>query len=210
MTNTWAYPPDIMAEDIFYCRAIVPFTQLADKYNVDAVVLRTDWTRPLHRQLGADPEWKIVQVEGVNVLYMRANEKYGALAEKHEIRPDNFAIDSFIRGEISKDPSFKRAILDVSDTFNDAGELDLAINIIEGGLKYLRPDVYVWQKLYALYGARESLRREKKDKRVIDDIRRMQYVLRKIIELQPDNMAAITELDKINRVLSVIGNVPGQ
>ena len=210
LTNTWAYPPDIMAEDIFYCRAIVPFTQLADKYNVDAVVLRTDWTRPLHRQLGADPEWKIVQVEGVNVLYMRANEKYGALAEKHEIRPDNFAIDSFIRGEISKDPSFKRAILDVSDTFNDAGELDLAINIIEGGLKYLRPDVYVWQKLYALYGARESLRREKKDKRVIDDIRRMQYVLRKIIELQPDNMAAITELDKINRVLSVIGNVPGQ
>jgi hypothetical protein len=189
LSNTWAYPPAIMAENQFYRKAMAPFSIAADRYGIDAVVLRSDWSLPLHRQLGADPDWKIVQVEGVHVLYLRTNNKYATLAAEHEIRPDNFDMDSFVARELEKDPSFKRAILAVSDTLKEAGELDLAINVIGAGLEYQSPNLIIWEALLNLYSSRGTQRRESGDKRFIDDFKRMEYVMRRISELDPGYFA---------------------
>jgi len=204
LTNTWAYPPDVMASNIFWLRAQVPFNRLADKDHIDVVLLRSDWSDPLHRQLGADPEWKIVYVEGVNVLYMRANNKYGNLAARHEIRPGNFDAESFVAQEIRKDPSFNRAVLSVSDTLKEAGERDLAINIIESGLNYLPPNIKVWKKLLDLYNDREAQRRKSGDIGCIDDMKRMKFVLERILELEPGNVEFRERLKIVNRVTSLI------
>jgi len=169
LTNTWAYPPDVMASNRFYRSARAPFGLLAEHFNIDAVVLRSDWSIPLHRQLGADPDWKMVHVEGVHVLYLRANDKSKTLAEKYEIRPDNFDINFFVAQQLRKDPSFKRAILSVSDTFLNAGELDLAIKVIEAGLKYQPSNTIVREKLRRLYNYRESQRRKYSEVDAIDE-----------------------------------------
>jgi hypothetical protein len=157
LTNTWAYPPAVMAANRFYREAKTSFNPLADRYHIDAVVLRTDWSLPLHRQLGADPGWKIVHVAGVHVLYLRANDKFRTLADKYEIKPNNLDMDSFVAQQLRQDSSFKRAILAVSDTFINAGELDLAINVIETGLKYQPPNMIIIKKLQRLYDFRKSL-----------------------------------------------------
>jgi hypothetical protein len=206
LTNTWAYPPEVMASNIFYLRATVPFSILADKYSIDAVVLRSDWSLPLHRQLGADPEWKMVQVEGVNVLYLRTNPKFTKLATEHEIRLGNFNVDSFVKEQIHKDPSFKRALLGVSDTLKEAGELDLAIDVIETGLKYLPPGISTWKKLLDLYNNREAQRRESGDKRCIDDLIRMKYLIERILALEPNNQDLRKQLEVINRVSSLLNS----
>jgi hypothetical protein len=185
LTNTWAYPPDLMASNRFYRKALTPFTPFADQYHIDAVVLRTDWSIPLHRQLGADPDWKMVLVEGVHVLYMRTNDKFRTLAAKYEVRQDNFDTDTFVAIQLIKDPSFKRAILSVSDTLANAGQIDLAINVIEDGLHYASPNITVWKKLYNLYKWRVTQRLKNSDKPVTEDIQRIKYVLARITELDP-------------------------
>jgi hypothetical protein len=203
LTNTWAYPPQVMASNIFSLRAKVPFSLLADQYNIDAVLLRSDWSLPLHRQLGADPQWKMVHVEGVNVLYLRANAKYGALAARHEIKPGSFDPDAFVAQQVRKDPSFTRAILSVADTLEEAGEQDLAIDTVEAGLKYLPPDIKVWKNLLNLYNNREAQRRESGDKRCVDDLMRMKYVIERILELEPGNAEMRQQLTMINKISSL-------
>jgi hypothetical protein len=186
LTNTWAYPPEIMAANQFFRKALIPFGKVADRYNIDAVVLRSDWSIPLNRQLGADPEWKMVHVEGAHVLYLRAEGKYGELAASHEIGADNFAADPFVVKELGKDPSLKRSVLAVANTFRDAGEPDLAIEVIEAGLKYRAPDLPVLEALLNLYVTRGDRRRNTVDKRFIDDSKRMNYVIESILELEPE------------------------
>jgi len=187
---------------------VVPFAQLADKDKIDAVALRSDWSLPLHRQLAADPEWKIVHVEGVNVLYIRAKSKYASLAARHEIRPGNFDTASFVTRQISKDPSFSRTLLPVALTFIEAKRWDLAIDLIETGLKYLPPNLDVWNDLLIAYSNRQAQRRQNGDKRCLNDIIRMQYVIGKILELQPGNVKMQEQLKIINRITALINSRP--
>lgn len=205
LTNTWAYPPEVMALNTFYLRAEVPFDTLADRDKINAVVLRSGWSLPLHRQLAADPQWKMVQVEGVNVLYLRAKGRYRQLAISHEIRrPGNFDTNAFVARQIRRDPSFNRAILPVADTMIEAKDWDLAIDLIETGLKYLPPNLNVWRELLIAYSNREAQRRENKDKRCIYDLMRMKYVIKRMLVLEPGNLDLQRRLQLINRILSLV------
>jgi len=185
LTNTWAAPPDVLKLNQLCSMALIPFGLLADHYHVEAVVLRADWSPAFHRELATDPDWKMVHIEGVFVLYLRAHGRYGALAASHEIRTDNFDVNLFATEEIAKDPSFNRALLGPSNTLHEAGQLDLAIDLIEAGLRYLPPNLTVWETLMNLYGERGERRQATGDKRFLDDGRRLNQVMQKILELEP-------------------------
>jgi hypothetical protein len=191
-----------MASNRFYRMARVSFNVLADYYNIDAVVLRSDWSVPLNQQLGNDPEWKIVHVQGVHVLYLRSKGRYAKVAVGYEIRPDNFDMDSFVAEQLGKDTSIKRALFKVSDTFENAGKLELAFSVIETGLKYRPSDLNALRKLLSLYSAREGKKRRSGDKQHIDDLKQMKYLLERILVLSPGNRRALRDLEKVNRFLS--------
>jgi hypothetical protein len=197
LSNTWAYPPDVLYSNETYRVTGNPFNPLVEKHNIDAVVSRLPASSKLIRQLTRDPDWKMVHVEGSNVLYLRSNNKYGALAAKHEIRSDNFDTNSFVSQQLGKDPSFQRAIISVADIFADVGEFDLAINVIEAALKYRSPNKKIWEKLLSLYYARLLQRQKEGDKRFVDDKKQVMYVLEKIIEIDPKDKKALEAMKYI-------------
>jgi hypothetical protein len=194
LTNTWAYPPDVLVLNETYRVIGGRFDLITDRYNIDAVVTRLPASSNLIRQLSSNPDWKMVHVEGFNVLYLRSKGKYGKLAAEHEIRSNSFDINSFVSQQLRKDPSFQRSIIAVADIFADVGEFDLAINVIQEALNYRSPNKKIWEKLVSLYYNRMVQRQEKGDKRFVDDKKQVIYVLEKIIELDPKDQRALETL----------------
>ena len=178
-----------------------PFKTFADRHNINAVVLNAAPQDKLIPQLAADPAWKMLHVEGGNVLYIRSQGKNRTLASEHEVRPGNFNLDRFVEGQLHKDPSFRRSILNVSNTFKQAGELDLAIAVIEAGFVYQKASIRALRELLILYSMRGALLEKKGDQRFIDDHKNIKSVLEKILALAPDDVDAKKRLTHTNKML---------
>jgi len=195
LTNGWAYPPQILLMDASYRVTAIPFNLFADRYDIDAVILDLDQSKNLIRQLSRDSGWKMVHVEGKHVVYLRSNNKYRILAAQNEIRSNNFDINSFVLQQFKKDPSPIRAILPVSEIFLIAGELDLAIEIVEAVLNYQPTNITFWKKLLNLYKTQGLQSQKKGDDHFMENhTKKVLFVLQKIIELDPGDVEAQGQL----------------
>lgn len=202
LTNAWAYPPVIMLSNAPNRLEIGPFNFFVNNYKVDAVIAGFSANNSFfHRYLAKNPDWQMVHVEGKNVLYLNSDNKYKALAAKYGIRPGNFDASSFVSQQLLKDPSFERTILSVADIFKNIDELDLAISVIEEGVKKNHsPGLRAWVQLYNLYGNRFNLRRQSGDARFTSDIKQMKQVLEKILNLEPENVDFSNRLKALNQI----------
>ena len=116
--------------------------------------MKTDFSRDLTRQLREDSDWKAVHVEGVHILFLRADKQYKELAHQGERRLDNTDIRLFVKQLLDKDPSFKNSLLTLARTFAIAGDLDRAISIMEAGLEIQPRNIAAWKTLLRFYDSR--------------------------------------------------------
>lgn len=98
VTNTWAYPPDVMQAVLQYTRGERPFEQAVNDYSLQVVALFLDpASTPLVQYLLHDQRWRLVYVDIVHVIFVRADGPNAELARRCAITPENFDCDAFQR-----------------------------------------------------------------------------------------------------------------
>ncbi len=100
VTNTWAYPPEVMRRVVEFNFAHRPFGEAARRYGIEIVALRVD--RAHTRQaaaLNADPAWALVFLDGWDAIFLRRAGPNAALAERARRRAEagelHAALDDF-------------------------------------------------------------------------------------------------------------------
>jgi len=105
LTNTWAYPPWVLAENLDFCEGRKPLRPFADRYNIGAAVLDSSrLTGPLMKSLAFDPNWAIARVDGRFVTYIRRIGPTAKLAARRGVLENGFNTDAFIRRIAASDP----------------------------------------------------------------------------------------------------------
>ena len=83
LSNTWAYPPEILQQNFNYRSLKLPIKELEDKYDIDAIVLRYPWSIPLHRYLVDDRSWEVVHIDGEHAVYAQYNGRYADVVKRY-------------------------------------------------------------------------------------------------------------------------------
>jgi hypothetical protein len=126
LTNTWAYPPAIMAELREVRSMQRPIESLVDDYRADVVVLDYRHSPPLFRALAKHPTWALVHVEGRQVVFARLE---GSQAEV--VRSQSLAalenLEAFVRRQRQSDPALESALLHPGIVYLNAGLGELAV-----------------------------------------------------------------------------------
>ncbi len=105
LTNTWAYPPDVMELVLRLSRGRSDHRAALDALEVATVVLRVDRTSiPLARRLAADPAWALVHLDALHVVFLRAEGPGAALARRHAITPETLDVAGLRRRLAAADP----------------------------------------------------------------------------------------------------------
>jgi hypothetical protein len=85
LTNTWAYPPEIMRQVLDVNGGVRPIKPLLDSLEVGTVLLRIDrMTAPVARLLTQDQEWALVTLSPIHGVWVRRAKFAGPLEELTE------------------------------------------------------------------------------------------------------------------------------
>jgi hypothetical protein len=99
LTNTWAYPPDVMREVIEACEDWPAFDAAARRFAFDLAVFRADRTTTLLiGALAAGREWKPVNLSAKYVVFARASSPAEA------ITPETLDVSAFLARAAASDP----------------------------------------------------------------------------------------------------------
>ena len=105
LTNTWAYPPDAMRLVLDVSLTRQPLAPVAEAAGAETVALRMDPTSiRLARQLVADPNWALVYLGALDVVFLRADGKNAELAARSAIRPRTLDLEAYKRRLRAMDP----------------------------------------------------------------------------------------------------------
>lgn len=115
LTNTWAYPPVIMRDVLDVARGVIPFREAAEKYGLEVAAVRVgrftaepdpqQWSRvPLVLELSVDPNWALVYIDALHVVFLRKDGLNRAMAQKNEITPDTLDLSAYIQRLMEMDP----------------------------------------------------------------------------------------------------------
>jgi tetratricopeptide (TPR) repeat protein len=201
LSNTWAYPPAVMAEELAYRATQKPFAQCVNKYGIDAVVLRADWSRPLFLSLLRDTRWVLVHVQSVHVVLVRIDGQYAKLSAQ---AISNKPVDqnAYIQKLGSVDPFADMSLLPAAQIFTDAKLHDLAIQLCE--LSTVREPrlLRAWNQLgYALtMRGHNSLKQGNHSG--LDDIDQAVLCHEKALTIDPDNIFAHRQLEQLAGIIT--------
>jgi hypothetical protein len=74
LTNSWAYPPSVMQENMDLCSGARDFAPFAQRYDIGYAVLDcSSQSAPLIQTLLADTTWAAIDFSGVFILFARAS-----------------------------------------------------------------------------------------------------------------------------------------
>ena len=97
LTNTWAYPPDVMELVLAVSRGRADYRTVFDALDVQVVVLKVDYTSsPLARRMLADPNWAPVEIDCTYMTFLRANGPNAALARRARLTPDDLDTTAYV------------------------------------------------------------------------------------------------------------------
>jgi len=88
VTNTWAYPPAIMAEAMESFDSPQALMAVVRKYDVSVVVVRLEVGSPALPMLFAGDPWALVHLQGVYAVFIRTDGPDEALARQAQLTPD--------------------------------------------------------------------------------------------------------------------------
>lgn len=114
LTNTWAYPVEVMAEVLAVTRGERAFGPVRRQFGVEVVALRINRATaeptgrehvPLALQLSANPDWTLVHLDALHAIWLRADGPNATLAAAEAIDPARLDAAAFIRQLKQLDPS---------------------------------------------------------------------------------------------------------
>ena len=168
LTNTWAYPPQVMAEVLGVCRGEIPFEQVQRKYNLQIVVLCVGRSSAaLARRLAENASWKLVFLDGLYVVFLRADGPNAEIAAKFAISAEAFDRPEFLAAYLehlkSLDPVGYNALHLGGLTLYHMGWDDPAINVFRAAVKENPQAHESWDMLGLCLARRGTARLERLD-----------------------------------------------
>lgn len=166
LTNTWAYPPAVLAENITLRRlnrqeresvsaaidrVAKVFTQYCDQRNILAAVVNHQWSSTLFIALSNSPDWALVRIEGMNGLYLRRSPRTEALIETAEMTPETLDTEELIRLHQTLDPVPATALHAAGSALWRLQWYDAAETVLQQALKERDDIAYIWARLGTVY-----------------------------------------------------------
>ncbi len=199
LTNTWAYPPDVMRNVLEINRAQAPFGPVAERYDIRIVVLRVDFASVgLARKLLADADWRLVYIEGLHTVFVRRE-----LAEARRlpaVTPESLAAPGAMAACIARlreiDPVPAHTMYAAGWTLSALGWQTQALVLLHEATT-LEPAFFeAWLEKGACYANRALARRSR------DDLRQALACFTRAAELRPRDRRAAELRDRAQRDLA--------
>ncbi len=192
LTNTWAYPTDVMREvqDVSFGKR--PFHKAADQYGLEIVALRvTAFTTPLVIELTENPDWTLVYLDAAHTIWLRTKGANFSLAKKFAITRENFNVQEFRRqlAELDPEPAFAFHLAGV--TLERLGWFTEAIDILRSATLQSPRYSEAWFELGACYALRSQDTRNTQEptaatlESILADLREAQYCFAQCLSLHP-------------------------
>lgn len=191
LTNTWAYPPDVMAEVLDVSRGMRTFRQMVDMYGVEVVALRVSVaTTPLTVYLAENPDWALVYLDALHAVWLRRAGPNASLTRKWEIRRDRFHLSAYLEQLRRMDPEAPFAFHAAGVTLQRLGWFDEAIAVLRQAVRESPRCAESWFELGACHALRSQETRQKAPRgeataAVLRDLREAQECFRRCLDLQP-------------------------
>jgi hypothetical protein len=135
VTNTWAYPPEVMRDAGRVSRGERTFREAAARFEPQLVVLRASVSGPAARELARDQAWQLVHLEGESLLFLRRDGPNSALARAEGLRPGGLDLDRYARSLEASDPLPAEALSAGATGLLTLGWLDQGIELLERSLR---------------------------------------------------------------------------
>lgn len=163
LTNTWAYPPNVMAEVLNDSRGQRPFGETVRKYGIEIVALRVSATAtPLVVTLASDPNWSLVHLDALHAIWIRKYGPNAALAQTYAISRDSFDLSAFCEQLRRQDSEASYAFHVAGVTLQRLGWFTKAIHLLQSAVAQTPGYAEAWFELGACYAFRSQEKRGKK------------------------------------------------
>jgi predicted Zn-dependent protease len=199
-TNQWAYPPAVMTENQMLRAGLEPFAPVAERYGIDAVVLRVATSVALFEALAGDDGWTLVHVEGEHAVFLRATGDLAARAR--ELALENFRGDAaaYAARQRALDPLAESALVPAGRILLEGGALDVAIAVIGLAAQELPGKARVQGMLGSAYASRADRRRRSADAAFAEDVRRARECFDRALVLDPGYEFAARSRERLDRL----------
>jgi hypothetical protein len=197
LSNTWAYPPAIMADVSEIRSSKRSLERLVDDYGADAVVIDHHGSSPLFAALVNHPAWELVHLEGRHALFARAA---GSQAELVRARSLSALRDpqGYVARQRLIDPALESALFQPGVAYLRAGLGELAVETFSLVVRE-RPD---WAAAWNHLGLSHLMRARRGREGVSADLASAERAFVEALELDPGLEAAIRNLEKLELLRS--------
>ncbi|MBN1555922.1 MAG: hypothetical protein JXA11_14355 [Phycisphaerae bacterium] len=157
LTNTWAYPPEIMREMLDVSRGMKSFTTLVEQYGLEIVVLRVGAvTTPLVVELTGDRDWALVYLDAMHTVWLRAEGINSSLVKKYAITRETFHLSAFAEQLRRQDPEAPSALHVAGVTLQRLGWFSHAIELLRNAVLESPRYSEAWLELGACHALRSQ------------------------------------------------------
>ena len=135
MTNTWAYPPDVMKLVLDVSGGKTPFAPIAKRYGVQVVSLRVSFaTAALVHFLQTEADWALVHLDPAYAIF-QSRSAFDAALKVQTITESNFDTNAYISKLRSLDPAPAQALHIGGRTLFHLGWDSAAIRVFAAAVK---------------------------------------------------------------------------
>jgi hypothetical protein len=191
LTNTWAYPPDIMQESLDVSRGVEPLRNVVKQYGLEIVALRvTAATTPLAVELSEDRGWGLVYLDAMHTVWIRTDGVNAFMARSCAIRRETFDLADFRSRLRDMDPEAPFTFHIAGVTLQRLGWFSEAIDVLQTAVMESPRYSEAWFELGACFALRSQETRNRRRpaanlNSVTADLREAQYCFGQCLSLHP-------------------------
>jgi hypothetical protein len=209
LTNTWAYPPDVMQRVLECSRGRVPLGRGGGPDDWQVVVLRMDRTSiPLGRRLVGEPKkWSLVYLDAIHVVFLRNDGPNAELARRTAVTPTTLDVAEYVERLRRMDPVPSYSTYLGGFTLAHLGWDSQAIDVLEDVLKSYPTDPYryrVWNMKGTCLARRGTIRMlaDPPDLRGKEDWHEARNCFLESLRLVPDYHPAIANAAEVEHQIA--------
>jgi hypothetical protein len=204
LTNTWAYPPATMAQELDVLTGREPLAQATAEYslNVAAFAVDTMTSRqqypgltPLLQQISASPDWALVKLDGVYVVYVRRGGPNDQLVRRLEITEQNIDIAAYRQQVEAMDPLPQASLHAAGMTLYDMGWMSAASELFRAAVRHDDSYYQAWNMLGTSLARRAVAADD--PQAAARDFRDARDALQRALYIRPDYQPAQQNLRKL-------------
>jgi hypothetical protein len=199
LTNTWAYPPDVMRMVLDYVAGL-NFEDMRRRYDIEIVAVENGVTAyPLVQALAHDPNWAITYLSPCHVIFLWRQGPNAELARQCEITPENLDIQAYRRQIAQLDPVPEQAVFTAGMGFYRMKWEEQAIPLLEETIPERKPDHQELNMLGVCYIRRAVRRLKAGDSAGLDDLVKARQCFEKALRLKPDYDKGLQNLSLVRQ-----------